>query len=89
MSKESIFGIKLWQTTLNLSEFKKIRNHIAHNSVESQADFGKVVKNHFGVLPLIIPTPGQYLLLSSKKKVGNYVLLDFFDLMKKISLDLT
>ena len=72
-----------------LSEFKKIRNHIAHNSVESQADFGKVVKNHFGVLPLIIPTPGQYLLLSSKKKVGNYVLLDFFDLMKKISVDLT
>jgi hypothetical protein len=72
-----------------LTEFKKIRNHIAHNSIESQSDFNKVVKNYYGVIPVIIPSPGQFLLLSSKKKNINYILLDFFDLMKKISADLT
>jgi hypothetical protein len=83
--------VKLPYTTnkLQLREFKKIRNHIAHNSIESQNDYESVVRNYFGILPLTIPTPGQYLMLTSKKKAVNYVLLDFFELMKKISLDLT
>jgi hypothetical protein len=72
-----------------LIEFKKIRNHIAHNSVESQSEYEKVVKNYYGVIPLRIPTPGQFLMLTSKKKISNYLLLDFFELMKQISVDLT
>lgn len=71
-----------------LREFKKLRNHIAHDSLESQNDYEKVVKNYFGVLPLRVPPPGEYLMLPSKKKKGNYNLLDFFDLMKTISVDL-
>jgi hypothetical protein len=72
-----------------LKEFRKIRNHIAHNSIESQNDYESVVRNYFGVTPLSIPSPGQYLMLTSKKKAKNYNLLDFFELMNKISLDLT
>ncbi len=72
-----------------LMDFKKIRNHIAHNSIESENGYESVVRSYFGVTPLKIPTPGQYLMLTSKKKATNYNLLDFFELMKKISLDLT
>ena len=72
-----------------LREFKKIRNHIAHNSVESQNDYEKVINNYFSYIPLKVPSPGQFLMLSSKKNTGNYILLDFFELMKKISVDLT
>lgn len=72
-----------------LQSFKKIRNHIAHNSIESEDGYKKVVKSYYGVVPLQIPTPGQYLMLSSKTTTGNYLLLDFFDLMKTIAADLT
>lgn len=72
-----------------LFQFKKIRNHIAHNSVESQNDYEKVIKAYFGVIPLKVPTPGQYLMLPSKTNAANYNLLDFFDLMRTLSNDLT
>ena len=72
-----------------LTDFKKIRNHIAHNSVESQIAFEKIVRNYFGVIPLKIPSPGQYLMLTSKRNATNYNLLDFFGLMESISIDLT
>ena len=83
--------IKLPFTTnkQSLYEFRKIRNHIAHNSVESQSEYEKVIKNYYNYLPLTIPSPGQYLMLTLKKKTGNYILLDFFELMKTISVDLT
>jgi len=83
--------IKLPYTTnrQQLFDFKKIRNHIAHNSIESNSEYEKVIKNYFGYIPLTVLTPGQFLMLSSKKKVNNYILLDFFELMKSISLDLT
>ncbi|HLO69552.1 MAG TPA: hypothetical protein VK167_01700 [Flavipsychrobacter sp.] len=72
-----------------LRTYKKIRNHIAHNSVESQADFIKVVKAYNNTIPLKIPSPGEYLMLSSKQNKNNYLLLDFFDLLKKLASDLT
>ena len=73
-----------------LKDFKKLRNHIAHNSLESETQYEKLVRTYYnGVKPLKIPTPGQYLMLSSRLNVNNYLLLDFLDLMKKISIDLT
>lgn len=83
--------IKLPYTTnrQQLFDFKRIRNHIAHNSVESQDEYERVIKRYYGVIPLKIPTPGQFLMETSKTTPTNYLLLDFFDLMKQISLDLT
>jgi hypothetical protein len=85
------YPIKLPYTTnlQPLREFKKLRNHIAHNSAESQIEYEKVVRMYYGVAPLKIPNTGQYLMLSSKRNPANYNLLDFFDLMKSISLQLT
>ncbi|GAA3916919.1 hypothetical protein GO495_19870 [Chitinophaga oryziterrae] len=72
-----------------LRDYKKLRNHIAHNSNESLQEFVKLVRIYYsGIIPLKIPTPGEYLMLSSKKKRENYLLLDFFDAMKNISADL-
>jgi len=89
---ENGFPIKLPYTTnlQILRDFKKLRNHIAHNSNETETQFEKVVRTYYGgVKPLKLPTPGQYLMLPSKTKPANYLLLDFFDFMEKISLDMT
>ena len=73
-----------------LKDFKKIRNHIAHNSLESESHFEKVVRTYFhGVRPLVMPSPGAYLMFTSRQVNTNYILLDFFNLMKQISSDLT
>jgi len=86
------YPIKLPYTTnlQQLKDFKKLRNHIAHNSLESETQYEKLVRNYNnGIKPLIIPSPGKYLMLPSKRQVTNYLLLDFFQLMKTISVDLT
>lgn len=86
------YPIKLPYTTnlQQLREFKRLRNHIAHNSIESETQYEKLVSTYYnGIKPLVIPTPGRYLMLPSKRIATNYLLLDFFDLMKTISVDLT
>ena len=89
---ENGYPIKLPYTT-NLQElrnFKQLRNKIAHNSIESNNNYEKLVRNYYnGILPIKKITPGQYLMLTSKRNHSNYLLLDFFELLKKISVDLT
>lgn len=89
---ENGYPIKLPYTTnlQQLKTFKTLRNHIAHNSIESEIQYEKVVRTYYsGVRPIKIPTPGQYLMLTSRINHTNYLLLDFFGLMKTISIDLT
>lgn len=85
------FPIKLAYTShLNkLTNFKKVRNHIAHNSKESLSTYKKVLKEHYGTIPLHIPTPGEFLLVSEALNSPKYKLLTFFDLVRKISIDIT
>lgn len=85
------FPIKLpYTANLNrLRDLKHIRNHIAHNSKESVIQYKKIVKNHFRTLPVTLPSPGEFLLLSERKKTGKYNLLTYFDLMKQMAIDLT
>jgi hypothetical protein len=68
-----------------LGQYKKIRNHIAHNSSESLRDYTKVVKSYNGTVPLTIPSPGEYLLYSDKKNSAKYLLLTFFDNLTTIT----
>lgn len=86
------FPIKLpISSNLNaLRQFKKLRNHIAHDSIESLDEFKKVVNNYYGgIAPLSYPTSGQYLMLASHTTPANNLLIDFFDLMRNLSYDLT
>lgn len=81
------FPIKLpYETNIqSLREFRQIRNHIAHNSIESLEGFKKVVKGHYGTIPLAMPTPGGFLLVPDRVNPKKYKLLVFFELMKKLA----
>ena len=86
------FPIRLSYTT-NLNAFrqyKKLRNHIAHDSLESFDEYKKIVNAYYGgIAPLSYPSPGQFLILPSNITAGNYLLLDFFDLINTVSFDMT
>jgi hypothetical protein len=84
--------VKLPYTTnrVVLKEYKLIRNQIAHDSLESFENYKKVVRRYYhGTLPLTTPSPGEFLVLPSRTNHSNYLLLDFFDLMRSLSYDLT
>lgn len=66
-----------------LRDYKKIRNHIAHNSIESLKEYKKVLLKHYAVIPLTIPAPGEFLLQSDG--AGAYKLLTFFTAMRSIA----
>jgi len=68
-----------------LSQYKKIRNHIAHNSAESLLEYISVVKAYKGTNPITVPSPGEYLLFSDKKDPTKYLLLTFFDNLTTIA----
>ena len=68
-----------------LRDFKGIRNHIAHNSKDSLEEFKKVIKRHYRTMPLVIPSPGEFLLLPDRSDPGKYKLLVFFELMKNLA----
>ena len=68
-----------------LRDFKRIRNHIAHNSTASFQEYQKVLRRHFAVTPLIPPSPGEFLLLSEMSGLPKYKLQTFFDTMKNIA----
>lgn len=72
-----------------LQTLKKVRNHIAHMSVESTAEFKKVVKTHYGTIPLRLPRPGEYLLLPCKQDLSTYYLSSFMDLMEDVASQVT
>lgn len=72
-----------------LRDFKKIRNHIAHDSKKSLMDYQGVLRRHYRVVPLTIPSPGEFLLVPDRSNPTKYKLLVFFDLMRALSNDLT
>lgn len=69
----------------NLRDYKKIRNHIAHNSTESFNEFLKVLRKHYSVTPLTPPLPGEFLLLSTSSTTPQYRLQQFFETIKNVA----
>ena len=72
-----------------LRTLKRVRNHIAHMSSESGMEFRKVLKAHYGTIPLCIPRPGQYLLLPCKGTPQTYYLRLYIDTMEDVATKLT
>jgi hypothetical protein len=70
-------------------DFKHIRNHIAHSSKESLENYKKVLRKHFGTIPLIIPSPGEFLLQLDKKDASKYLLLTFFEIIENLATDIS
>ena len=72
-----------------LQDFRRIRNQIAHKSKESLTEYRKVLRKHYGTIPLIIPQPGEFLLETDRTNPAKYILLTYFDDLKKLADDLT
>jgi hypothetical protein len=68
-----------------LRELKRLRNHIAHMSGESSLEFKKLLKAHFGTVPLRIPRPGEYLLLPSRRVRTTYYLLEYLAAIERVA----
>ena len=71
-----------------LRDCKRLRNHIAHNSSESMEEYKKVVQRHYKTLPLVIPSPGEFLVLPDITQPGKYKLLSFLDLLRQLASDI-
>ncbi|HAB28714.1 MAG TPA: hypothetical protein DCM10_19495 [Xanthomarina gelatinilytica] len=81
------YPIKLPYTVnrTELLQYKRLRNHIAHNSVESLSGFKKILRSYYGTNPLKIPSVGEYLMLTSKRDGTKYHLLEFFELLEDMA----
>lgn len=71
----------------SLRDFKRIRNHIAHMSKESYIEYLKTVKRHYGTVPLRVPRPGEFLLLT-RRGSRSYYLSDYLQLIENVSKEL-
>ena len=71
-----------------LRSCKLLRNHIAHNSKESLEGYKKVLRSHYGTIPLTVPSPGEFLLVSEKRNISKYKLLAYLDGLNQMASDL-
>jgi hypothetical protein len=85
------FPVKLPYTTHQavLQDLKRLRNHIAHNSKESLDGYKTVLRGHFGTLPLTLPSPGEFLLLTNRTDSTKYNLIYYLELIKLLAMQLT
>lgn len=72
-----------------LLSYKRIRNHIAHDSIESLSEYKKILVSYYGTLPLNIPSVGKYLLEPSKTIPAVTLLDDFFSIIRTIATNLS
>jgi len=62
-----------------LTDVRRIRNHIAHNSRTSTQEYNKVVLSYLQTMPLTIPTPGQFMQLLKPKQNQRTILRFILD----------
>ena len=72
----------------SLQEYRKIRNHIAHDSSESLDGYKGVLKGHYRTIPLSIPSRGEFLMVSDRADPTMYKLLKFFQELKGLASEL-
>ncbi len=62
-----------------LGDLKKVRNHISHNSVVSESDYRKIVIQYLLTMPLVVPSPGEFLQYAKRNGGGITILRYFLD----------
>jgi hypothetical protein len=73
---------------IQLRTFKKLRNHVAHDSIESLNEYRQVLTAYHGFVPVNIPTVGQFLMQASLITPGHNLLEDFFSVIQDVASDL-
>lgn len=72
-----------------LQNIRHIRNHIAHSSKESFRKYKNVVRQHYNVLPLTIPRPGEFLLnMVPNQNPPIHYLFYYLNELKRIATDI-
>lgn len=72
--------VAVTQSWTTIDQMRRVRNHIAHNSVESMNQYQKVVQDILLVTPTPMPRPGDLLLARPQRGPfrGREVLSGFF-----------
>lgn len=63
-------------------DMRRLRNHIAHNSLESLAGYKVVIRKQYSVDPVPLPVPGEYLLRTDKDDTSRYMLVTYFEFLR-------
>jgi len=71
-----------------LQNFKRIRNHIAHNSRESHSKYLIVLRNTLTTVPVKPPNVGEFLLMTDRLNSPDYYLMTYLDEIEKIGVAL-
>ncbi len=61
-----------------LTDLRRIRNHIAHNSRVSHDEFKKILNQYLLTIPVNIPSPGEFLQEKITKKSKKIRILRYF-----------
>ena len=72
-----------------LRRMKRIRNHIAHNSDESNSDFRKVVRHELGALPVRFPSAGEFLDMRTPRLAQSSFLRHYISEIGRIAFQLS
>lgn len=67
---------------------KSLRNHIAHDSIESNSRYLKVLRNYYGTTPVKIPRPGKFLLEPDRNNSSQYLLKYYLNFLIETADDL-
>lgn len=71
-----------------LRDMKRIRNHIAHDSEDSRTEYIKVLRRHYGVVPIPLPSPGEYLLRTDRADTSKYMLVTYLEFLRAAAVAL-
>lgn len=83
------FKIIISSHRATLLNYKRLRNHIAHDSIETLSEFKKILISYYGTLPLNIPSVGDFLLQPSKVIPAITLLDEFFSTVRTIATNLS
>lgn len=72
-----------------LKEARHIRNHIAHNSQQSQRKYSSVLRRAFTTMPTKIYSPGEFLQMSDRSKPAQHFLLTYLNGFRTVADQLT
>lgn len=68
-----------------LGNMRKIRNAIAHRSNEAQEGYQSVLRAELRALPVRVPAPGEFLLMTNPRTPKNYFLVSYLDTLKDVA----
>jgi len=69
-----------------LSIMRKVRNAIAHRSTQARTQFASVVTQELMAPPLMMPSPGEFLLMTDPRSRTSYFLVEYMSVLKSVAV---